>query len=634
VNNLYRFGQFVLDSQKRTLSRADSPISLTPKAFDVLLFLAQNPNRLVTKEELLRAVWGDTIVEEGNLTQYISHLRKALGDNSEDTRLIVTIARKGYQFTTDVTVVEATDTARQAVVQISTAKGSQTDTQPALVSPADEAVPKTPKHWRNAAVVGASAILLIAVGFASWRHFSGMTPRRPRRIMLAVLPFQNLTGDPNKEYLADGLTEETISQLGRLNPEQLGVISRTSVMGYKHKDERLDQIGRDLSVQYVLENSLRESGNHMRLTAQLIQVKDQTHLWSQDYDYLAKDILNVQEDVAKAVAHEIRVRLTSQQQAEMAQPHLVNPEAFDAYLQGHYYFERDTDKDAEMAAKYFERATQIDPSYALAWVGLSRARNWQVNIGLIPSEEGHRRAREAVQQALELNPNLAQAHTQMGRIKEQVDFDWAGAHASFQRAVALDPGNSENVSSAAFSAAILGRFDEALQLVRRAVDLDPLNADSWERLGEIKYFTGQLDQAPADFKKALELNPNVLAAHKVLCQIYLMQRPQDALSEIELVRYDLVRASLYPLAYYALGREKESDTALSELITKYHASSAYQIAEAYAFRNQSDEAFEWLERAYAQRDSGLIETKVDPLLKSLHNDPRYAALLKKLNFPN
>jgi TolB-like protein len=202
--------------------------------------------------------------------------------------------------------------------------------------------------------------------------------------MLAVLPFENLTGDPNKEYLADGLTEETISQLGQLNPEQLGVIARTSVMGYKHKDERLDQIGRDLSVQYVLENSLRESGDHMRLTTQLIQVKDQSHLWSQDYDYPAKDILNVEDDVAKAVAREIRLRLTSQQQAELAQSDPVNPEAFDAYLQGYYYFERDSNKDTEMAAKYFERATQLDPSYALAWVGLSRVRNWQANVGLFP----------------------------------------------------------------------------------------------------------------------------------------------------------------------------------------------------------------------------------------------------------
>src|SRR6202020_2117825 len=329
MSNVYRFGQFVLDPGRRTLSHADSPVSLTPRAFDVLLYLAQNPKRLVTKEELLQAVWGDTVVEEGNLTQYISHLRKALGNNSEDTRLIVTIARKGYQFTADVTVVDAGDSAKQAVVRTLNPKGSRTDTQPGRLSPADEAVPKAAKHWRNAALMGASAILLVVVCFASWRHFQGMTPPSSK-IMLAVLPFENLTGDPNKEYLADGLTEETISQLGRLDPEQVGVIARTSVMGYKHKDKRLDQIGRDLSVQYVLENSLRESGNHIRLTAQLIQVKDQTHLWSKDYDYPANDILNIEDDLAQAVAQEIQLHLTSKQQAELAQPHPVNPEAFDA----------------------------------------------------------------------------------------------------------------------------------------------------------------------------------------------------------------------------------------------------------------------------------------------------------------
>src|SRR6266436_2021270 len=334
---LYRFGQFALDSRKRTVSRADSAISLTPKAFDVLLFLAQNPNRLVTKEELLQAVWGDTFVEEGNLTQYISHLRKTLEDNSEDTHLIVTIARKGYQFTADVTVAEAAGPAIQSAVQVSTTESSLAGTQPADRGTADKAVPEAPRNWRKAAFLGASAVLLVSAGFASWRYFRA--PPKSQKIMLAVLPFENLTGDLNKEYLADGLTEETISQLGRLDPEQLGVIARTSVMGYKHKNERLDQIGRELSVQYVLETSLRESGNHLRLTAQLIQVKDQTHLWSQDYDYVAKDILNVQDDVAKSVAREIRVHFTSKQQTELAQSHPVNPKAFDAYLQGHYYFE-------------------------------------------------------------------------------------------------------------------------------------------------------------------------------------------------------------------------------------------------------------------------------------------------------
>jgi len=633
MSNLYRFGRFSLDSRKRTLSRADSPVPLTPKAFDVLLFLAQNPNRLVTKEELLQAVWGDTFVEEGNLAQYISHLRKALGDNPEDTRLIVTIARRGYQFTADVTVAEATDPTKQPAAQVPTAS-SLADTQPVLGSPADEGGSTRPKHWWNVAALAALTVILAAGTYASWRHFSSMTPPPSHKIMLAVLPFENLTGDPNKEYLADGLTEETISYLGRLSPEQLGVIARTSVMGYKHKDERLDQIGRDLSVEYVLENSLRESGDHIRLTSQLIQVKDQAHVWSQDYDYSMKDILNIEDDVAKALAHEVRLRLTPQQYAQSAESHTPSPEAYDAYLHGYYFFERNTNTDTDMAAKYFERATQLDPSYALAWVWLSRTRNGQVNLQLIPAVEGHRLAREAVERALALNPKLAAAHAQMARIKHQVDFDWAGADTSAQRALALEPGNPENLKSAASAAAILGRLDEAVQLSRRAVDLDPLNGDSWGSLGENEFFLGRLDEAAADSKKALELNPDVWPGPIQLSKIYIMQgRPQDALSEIELIGYAPVRAYLYPIAYYALGRKKESDTALSKLIAKYHE-SAYGIAQVYAFRNRSDEAFEWLDRAYAQRNTGLISTKVNPLLKSLHKDPRFAAFLKKLNLPN
>jgi tetratricopeptide (TPR) repeat protein len=286
-----------------------------------------------------------------------------------------------------------------------------------------------------------------------------------------------------------------------------------------------------------------------------------------------------------------------------------------------------------MAAKYYERATQLEPSYALAWAGLARVRKWQAMSGRIPTEQGNRLAREAVQRALTLDPGLAAAHLELGRIQQQVDFDWAGADASFQRAIALEPGNPQNLSMAAASDAVLGRFSEALQLSHRAVDLDPLNADSWENLGNIEYVMGHLDEAAAASKKALDLNPDVWPGAFLLSQIYVMQgRPQDTLREIELVRYDSQRTLLYSIAYFALGREKESDAALRELISKHHANSAYSIAEVYAFRNQPDDAFKWLDRAYAQRNSGLIQTKVDPLMKNLRSDPRYAALLKKLNF--
>jgi TolB-like protein/DNA-binding winged helix-turn-helix (wHTH) protein/Flp pilus assembly protein TadD len=609
---LGRFGEFELNLRTGELfsigtaavAAGSAKILLREQPFQILRILLERQGKIVTRQEIRQILWpNDTVVEfDRSINVAMTILRKALADDADHPKYIETLARRGYR----------------------------------LIAPVEshQQEPRASRYSRNAAVLGASAVLLAVVGYISWPHFRDVTPPQSKRIMLAVLPFENLTGDPNKEYLADGLTEETISRLGRLDPNQLGVIGRTSVMGYKHKDERLDQIGRDLSVQFVLENSLRQSGDHLRITSQLLQVKDQSHLWSHDYDYRAQDVLTVEENVASSVAREIKVRLTARQQAELARSQPVNPEAFDAYLKGYYFFERNTDKDTYMSAKYYERATQLDPSYALAWVGLSRVRKWQALTGLIPTEEGNRLAREEVERALALNPNLAAAHAQMYRIKQQVDFDWAGAGASIQQAVALEPGNPEVVRLAASSAALLGRFDEALRLIHRAVDLDPLNTHSWEGLGETERLVGQLDAAAAHIRKALELSPDVWPGPIVLSQIYLLQgRPQDALPEIKLVRNDPSRTYLYAIAYYALGRKKESDVALSELIAKYQR-NAYQIAEVYAFRNQSDEAFEWLDRAYVQRNPGLIGTKVEPLLKSLHQDPRYAALLKKLNFPN
>jgi TolB-like protein/DNA-binding winged helix-turn-helix (wHTH) protein/Tfp pilus assembly protein PilF len=628
---LVRFGTFELNVRTGELvsvgtaavEAGSAKVLLREQPFQILRILVERQGNIVTRQEIRQILWpDDTVVEfDRSINVAMAILRKALADDADHPKYIETLARRGYRLIAPVDWQQSSTAAQDLF-------------EPRAETLPSEWEPRAPKPWRKTAVMGASVVILLFVGYLSWRHFRGVPPPRTK-IMLAVLPFQNLTGDPNKEYLADGLTEETISQLGRLNPEQLGVIARTSVMGYKHKDVRLDQIGRDLSVQYVLENSLRASGNRLRLTAQLIQVKDQTHLWSQDYDYPAKDTLNVEDEVANAVVREIRVRLASQQQEDLARSHPVNPEAFDAYLQGYHFFQGSTDKDADTAAKYFERATQLDPSYALAWAYLSRARNWQANEGLIPMEEGRRLAREAVERALSLNPNLAEAHAQMGRLKITVDYDWAGANASYQRAVELEPGNPEGVRLAAVSAAELGRFDEAVKLARRAVDFDPLNADRWEGLGEIELYTGQLDQAAADGKKSLELNPDFWGGPILLTRIYLLQgRPQDALREIERVHYAPYRAHLYALTYYALGRKKESGTALNELITKYYASDAFEIATIYAFRNQTDEAFEWLDRAYAQRDPSLMSTKVEPLLKSLHHDPRFAALLKKLNLPN
>jgi len=633
-----RFGEFELNIRTGELvsigtapaEAGSAKVLLREQPFRILRILVERQGKIVTRQEIQQILWpGDTVVEfDRSINVAMAILRKALADDADHPKYIETLARRGYRLIAPVEWQESSTAARDLLEP-------QADTLPKVDGQVGEREPRAPRYSRKAAVLGASALILVFVGYLSWRHFRDVTPPRPGKIMLAVLPFENLTGDPNKEYLADGLTEETISQLGRLNPEQLGVIARTSVMGYKHKDERLDQIGRDLSVQYVLENSLRQSGEHLRITSQLLQVKDQSHLWSHDYDYHAQDILTVQDDVAKAVAREIQLRLTAQQEAQLAGSQPVNPEAFDAYLQGHYFFERNTDKDTDMAAKYYERATQLDPSYALAWVGLSRARNWQVEVGLIPKEEGHRLSREAIDRALALNPNLAAAHSQMARIKKFVDFDWVSAETSIQWAIALEPGNPEYLTQAAYSAAMFSRSDEALALAHRAVELDPLNPGSWSALGEIKYFEGQFAGAEADVKKSLELSPDVFPGPILLAKICIVQgRPQDALPEIERVRTDATRAWLYAVTYAAQGREKESDAALKELIAKYSTRAAYSVAAVYAFRNQRDEAFLWLDRAYAQREGNLAFTNLDPMLKNLRSDPRYPTFLKKRNLPN
>src|SRR3984885_5706966 len=627
------FGAFELDLSTGELRSTEGPnpnnkVLLREQVFQVLRMLLEREGEMVTREAIKGRLWAnDTVVDfDHSINTTIKALRRALGDSPDAPRYIETLARRGYRLMVMTEYMEsAPGTALEKDREQSAAQMSHN---------AARVQPRVRSHWWKAAVVLAPFVILVAASFISWRYFRATAVPRTERIRLAVLPFENLTGDPNQEYLTDGLTEETISQLSRLNPEQLGVIARTSVMEYKHKDVRLEQIARDLSVQYVLENSLRASGNHLRLTAQLIQVKDQTPLWSKDYDYSAKDILNVEGELAKEVAHKFQLRLTSQRQGELARTHPVNAEAYDAFMKGYYFFQRGADdKDTNMAATYFERATRRDPSYARAWVGLSRARYWQANIGLVPTQEGQQLARDAVERALTLDPNLPEANIQMGRIKRQVDLDFAGADFSIQRAIALEPGVPENLGQAAFMAELFGRFDEALTLDRQALELDPLNAEIWEYLAENRFYAGQLDEAVADIRKALELNADTWGSPIILGEIYLLQgRPQDALRESERTpaAFHIITSAM---AYHALGREKESDASLRQLIEKLHSSAAFSIATVYAFRNQRDEAFQWLDRAYAQRDGGLTFLKIDPLLKNLHSDPRYTAFLKKIHLP-
>jgi TolB-like protein/Tfp pilus assembly protein PilF len=479
------------------------------------------------------------------------------------------------------------------------------------------------------AVVVLAAFVTVA---ALWLWRSGGKVSQPAQITpsIAVLPFVDMSPEKNQEYFSDGLSEELLNDLAKI-PE-LRVTARSSSFQFKGKNENLRVLGEKLNVATVLEGSVRKQGKRVRITVQLINISDGFHLWSEIYDRDLTDIFTVQSDIAHAVAGSLKVTLLG---GKTATPTVTatNAEAYTAYLQGRYFSER-SKENLEKAVGYFEQAIKLDSGYAPAWAGLARARSVQADRGYLHAEEGYRKAREAAERALALDPNSAEAHAAMGWIKRSHDWDWAGADASYQRALALEPGSATVVRGAAALAATLGRLEEAMVLDRRSIELDPLSPANIANLGNHASFAGRLEEAAGAYKKALELSPEYPVAHTYLGRIYLAQaHPQDALAEMEREKDPAWRLQGLALAYHAMGRNKEADAALKEFIDKYHADAAFQVAEVYAFRGDSDRAFEWLERAYAQRDTGCAEMKRDPMLKSLEHDPRYKVFLEKMRLP-
>lgn len=445
---------------------------------------------------------------------------------------------------------------------------------------------------------------------------------------IAVLPFVNMSPDKDQVYFSDGLAEQLLNGLAKTRG--LRVAARASSFQFRGRYEDVLIVGEKLNVGNVLEGSVRKEGGRVRITAQLIKASDGFHLWSETYDRELNDVFAVQDDIARSVAASLKVPLLGGTSAAPAAGG-KNAEAYNAYLQAEYFLNRISKEDEEKAVGYYQQAIKLDPNYALAWTGLSRAYSSQAGRGYAPVEESYRKAREAAERALALDANLAAAHSSMGLIKMLHDWDWAGADASIQRALALEPGNATVVYDAAALDSTLGRLEEALVLDRRAIELDPLSAVVHRSLGFHSYRAGRLDEARVALQKTLELNPAFPVTHVTLSQVDLAQgRVQKALSEAEREPHPAFRLYGLALAYSALGQKKESDAALAELIAKYNSGGAYQIAEVYAYRSEADHAMEWLERAYAQRDPGVVVMKTDPLLKNLRGDPRYAAFLKKI----
>jgi TolB-like protein/Tfp pilus assembly protein PilF len=454
--------------------------------------------------------------------------------------------------------------------------------------------------------------------------------RGPITPSIAVLPFVDTSAGKTQEYFSDGLAEELLNELAKT--PKLHVAARTSSFQFKGKDADLRTIGRKLNVGTVLEGSVNTDGNRVRIAAELINVDNGFQLWSGSYERNLNDVFAVQDEIAHAVAAELKVKLLSGG-APAVSPRSTNPEAYSDYLQGRFFYERRTQADLEKAASYFEQAIRLDPGYARAWSGLAWVRMSQADSAFgLSFEDGYRLARDAAERALQLDPSLAEAHAAIGRIKRTHDWDWVGADAAFQRAIALEPQNAIALVGASSLAASLGRFDDALTLGRRAVELDPLSVIAHIGLGMRAYYAGQYDLATASYQKALELNPGDPAAHYLLSLVLLAEdKPQQALVEVQQQPPGPGRYVGEALAYNALGRRQEADLAMEMLLKNYPDKAAYQAAEVCAVRGEMDRAFKWLELARAQRDAGLSAIVGDPLLKNLHADPRYAAFLKKMH---
>ena len=462
-------------------------------------------------------------------------------------------------------------------------------------------------------------------GFWWNRHAGGKTPAVTQSI--AVLPFLNLSSDKDQQYFSDGLAEELLNGLSRI--PNLRVTGRTSSFQFRGKTEDSRAIGQKLNVAMLLEGSVRRQGSRIRITAQLIKTADGFQVWSEVYDRQLNDILAAQEEIARAVTSALKVTLLGG--APLQSGASKNPEAYNSYLQAQYFSHVRSKEALEKAAAYYEQATRIDPGYALAWTMLASVRANQAGKAELPLEEGYRVAREDVTRALALDPNLAMAHAVLGWIQLTYDWDWPAADTSLKRALAWEPGNAAVIENNASLDKTLGRFDEAVELLQRAVAIDPLSADNYYNLAITLNRAGRQDESVAAAQKVIQISPDYTAAHAALAMAYLAQsRPQEALREIQSEKNEAWRLIGLPLVYHALGQKKEADAALADLIAKLPKDAAFQIAEAYAFRGEADSAFEWLDRAFSQRDGGLTEIKGDPLLKSLEHDPRYLEFLKKM----
>jgi DNA-binding winged helix-turn-helix (wHTH) protein/TolB-like protein/Tfp pilus assembly protein PilF len=633
--NFYEFGRFRLDAGERILRRDRELVPLTPKVFDILLALVERGGHIVEKDDLMKRVWPDTYVEEGNLTQNVSLLRKALGENPGSPQFIETVARRGYRFVATVKTGEnglilphIPDTeAKSLPVGATTLQPDK-----ALAGENGHAVPdkgevvsSPPAHLRKRVVVfGLAAVLIAIVGVV---YFTGLGKAGPAAPIdsIAIVPFVDEVGGTDAQYLNDKIVDSLINDLSRL--PKLRVVPRAVLNNYRGKDIDPRQIGRELNVRAVLTGRVHRYGDTISIQADLIDVDNVAQIWGQHYDRKLADMLLVQEDISRDIFENLRLKLNVEEQRHL--------DAYRFYLKGRNAWNKRTADGLQQGIDFFKQAINTDPNYAPAYAGLADCYNMLVVYGASQPKDGFPQAKEAAIKALDIDESLAEAHTSLAFIKFRWDRDRVEAEREFQQAIKLKPNYAPAHQWYSSFLIALERFDEAIAEAKRTEELEPLSFTASSHLGWIYYLAGQNDRAIEQCSKILELDPSSFPARRYRGLAYEQKGMyREAIDEFQKglkVSGSPLMLALLGHAYAASGQKAEAKRVLNELdeLQGQRYVSSYTVGAIYAGLGDRDQAFKWLEKAYDERDVWLMNLKVDPVFARIRSDKRFQDLLTR-----